>query len=135
MAHSRSPKALGLGPLEAEIMATLWRRGPALAADVAKVLNRRRDPPLAYTTVVNVLTNLEVKGVVSHVAVGRAYRFGPTVTEAELRERRARGQARALFEVFSDEAVSAIVGEVCADPVLAERFRQLLDVDNAPGRT
>jgi predicted transcriptional regulator len=116
-------------------MRILWRRGPSLGAQVERELNRRRTPPLAYTTVVNVLSNLETKGVVSHeVDHGRAYRFSPTCTEEELRELQAAGRARDLFDVFQDEAVAAIVGQVRGNPELLERFRELLDPDNATGR-
>lgn len=108
-------------------MRALWRRGPSLAADVEKVLNRRRPEPLAYTTVVNVLTNLETKGVVTHTVEGRAFRFVPVVTEPELLQRQARIRIRDLFGLFPDGAVAATVTEVRSDPALADRFRRLLD--------
>lgn len=122
-----SPEALGLGPLEAEVMRILWRRGPSLGADVEKELNRRRSEPLAYTTVVNVLSNLETKGVVEHVAEGRRHRFAPTLREEQLLQRRARGRARELFSSFSTAAVSAIVEEIRATPEIEMQFRRLLD--------
>lgn len=131
VARRSSPQDLGLGPLETEIMRVLWRRGPSLGVDIAKSVNRRRREPLAYTTIINVLSNLEGKEVVDHVTEGRAYRFAPTLTEAELRQRQARSRARALLDAFTDEAVSAIVGELRSDPALEERFRRLLDDDEA----
>ena len=124
---------LGLGPLEAEVMGVLWRRGPSLAAEVRQALNRRREEQLAHTTVVNVLTNLERKQVVDHVAEGKAYRFSATLDEDALRSRQAKRQTKELFRQFDDAAVSAIVGEVRADRYLVERFRQLLDADDTPG--
>lgn len=132
MPRRTPPEALGLGPLEAEVMTVLWRRRPSRVAEVVTVLNRKRTEPLAYTTVLSVLSNLEEKGVVGHTVEGRAHRFSATVTEAELRERRVKERARDLFAEFADEAVSAIVGEVHADPALEERFRRLLDRPDAP---
>ncbi len=74
----------------------LWRRGPSLAADVAKVVNRRREAPLAYTTVLNVLLNLKKKDAVDHTAEGRAYRFAPKLSEAELRAREAKKRTKGV---------------------------------------
>lgn len=111
-------------------MQVLWKRGPSLGVDIHAALLRRRSASLAYTTVLNVLSNLETKGVVTHEPEGRAYRFSAALTEEELFARQAAGQARALFRNFHDQAVSAILGEVRADPQLADRFRQLLSEDD-----
>ena len=135
MLRKRSPEVLGLGPLEAEVMGVLWRRGPSLVAEVRQVLNARREEQLAHTTVVNVLRNLERKQVVDHVAEGKAYRFAATLDEDALRSRQAKRQAKELFRQFDDAAVSAIVGEVRADRGLVERFRELLDADDTPRST
>ncbi len=72
MARKDSTQVLGLGPLEAKLMQVLWRQGPSLAAEVERAVNRRRAEPLAYTTVLNVLLNLEKKGLVDHEVEGRA---------------------------------------------------------------
>ena len=135
MLRKRSPEVLGLGPLEAEVMGVLWRRGPSLVAEVRQVLNARREEQLAHTTVVNVLRNLERKQVVDHVAEGKAYRCAATLDEDALRSRQAKRQAKELFRQFDDAAVSAIVGEVRADRGLVERFRELLDADDTSRAT
>ena len=117
-------------------MRVLWRRGPSLAGDVAKVLNRRRSEPLAYSTVANVLSNLEAKDVVGHTVEGRAFRFAPMLSEAELRAREARTRTRGLLELFAGEAVSAFVSEVRSDPALSEEFQRLLEEgDDEGGRS
>jgi predicted transcriptional regulator len=133
MVRRSSPEVLGLGPLEAELMRVLWKRGPSLAADVERVVNRRKSQPLAYTTVLNVLLNLEKKGVVDHTVEGRAYRFAPLLTEAELRKRQAQSRTRDLLDLFADEAVSAFVSEVRSDPSLDAQFRRLLGGDDGEG--
>lgn len=133
MRHRRTPEALGLGPLEAELMRVLWRRGPSLAADVAKVVNRRREAPLAYTTVLNVLLNLEKKDTLDHTVEGRAYRFAPKLSEAELRAREAKRRSRELLDLLSGDAVTAFVSEVRSDPTLEAQFRELLEEGNTEG--
>jgi BlaI family transcriptional regulator, penicillinase repressor len=114
-------------------MRVLWKRGPLLAADVAKVINRHREQPLAYTTVLNVLLNLEKKGVVDHTAEGRAYRFAPTLTEAQLHECEAKRRSRDLLDLFAGDGVAAFVSEVRSDPVLDAQFRELLEEGDDEG--
>lgn len=127
MARRDSTQVLGLGPLEAKLMQVLWRQGPSLASEVARVVNRRRAEPLAYTTVLNVLLNLEKKDLVDHQVEGRAYRFAPTLTEAEFANRRARTRSRELLKFFGDTAVSAFVAEVHGDPGLTAQLRKLVE--------
>ena len=51
--------AAGLGRLEAEVMAVLWRSDvPLLVRQVAAALNSDRAEPLAYTTVMTVMSRL-----------------------------------------------------------------------------
>lgn len=114
-------------------MRVLWRRGPSLAADVEKVVNHRREDHLAYTTVLNVLLNLEKKGAVDHTVEGRAYRFAPKLNEAELQERQAKRRSRELLELFAGDAVAAFVNEVRSDPALEAQFRELLEEGDGEG--
>jgi predicted transcriptional regulator len=72
-----------LGPLEAEVMKIIWVRGTALVSEIEEILNRRRNVPLAYKTVLTICTRLGEKGVLSHEKEGRAFRFYPTMTESE----------------------------------------------------
>ncbi len=131
----RSPRELGLGPLEAEAMAVLWRHGPAKVAAVREQLNRRRTSPLAHTTVLAVLTNLETKAVVSHRVEGNAYRFEAVLSEDELLARQARIEATGLVRRYRDVAVSAFVGEVSDHPQLLAALRDMLDDgDETSGR-
>ena len=55
-----------LGPLEAEVMAVLWRAGaPLPVREVAAELNAGRDAALAYTTVMTVMSRLAGKGILA----------------------------------------------------------------------
>jgi predicted transcriptional regulator len=127
MARQDSTQILGLGPLEAKLMQVLWRQGPSLASEVERIVNRRRGEPLAYTTILNVLLNLEKKGLVDHEVEGRAYRFAPKLTEAEFADRRARTRSRELLKFFGDAAVSAFVAEVRSGPELTAQLRKLVE--------
>jgi tetratricopeptide (TPR) repeat protein len=130
MARRLTCEALGLGPLEAELMRVLWRRGPSLAAELEKVVNRRREQALAYSTVLNILLDLEKKDVVEHTVEGRAYRFVPKLSEAELQERELKRRSRQVQELSADDAMVAFVGEASSDPALnaknlGRRLREL----------
>lgn len=68
-------------PRELDLMAVLWERGPATAAEVRARL-AEDGLTLAYNTVQTVLRILEEKGYVSHVDEGRAHRFQASVGRA-----------------------------------------------------
>jgi BlaI family transcriptional regulator, penicillinase repressor len=58
----------------------LWELGSGTVSEVRAALLGQR----AYTTVLTILRNLEVKGVVSHTSTGRAHRFTPSVSRFDV---------------------------------------------------
>lgn len=70
-----------LGPLETEVMETVWRLRDATVRDVHDELSQRRD--LAYTTVMTTMSRLASKGLLSRDTSGLAHRYVPTVTRDE----------------------------------------------------
>jgi predicted transcriptional regulator len=58
-------------------MAVLWESGSGTVGEVLQQL----DAQLAYTTVLTILRNLEVKGMVTHTEEGRAHRYVPRVAQ------------------------------------------------------
>lgn len=99
------------------------------------MVNRRRSDPLAYTTVLSVLVNLEKKGLVTHVAEGRAFRFAAKSTEAEFAQRRAREHSRELLRCFGDAAISAFLSEVKSDTGFQAQLRRLVKEDDGGKET
>jgi predicted transcriptional regulator len=66
-----------LGELEAVVMDRLWEWGrPALVREMVDDLHD--DRPLAYTTVMTVMENLDRKGWLRRERDGRAWRYEPT---------------------------------------------------------
>jgi predicted transcriptional regulator len=116
-----------LGPLEAEVMEIIWVRGAALVGEIEEILNRRRTTPLAYKTVLTICTRLSDKGILGHVKEGRAFRFHPTMTEAEFVARQASRATDDLLSRFGEAALSTFVDQVAADPDQLMKLRQLLD--------
>jgi predicted transcriptional regulator len=71
-----------LGDLEVEVMRRIWARGePVTVRDVLGDLQAER--PVAYTTVMTVMGNLQKKGWLRRHAAGRAYRYEPLVSAEE----------------------------------------------------
>lgn len=71
-----SPDTL-LGERELDVMAVLWEIESGTVAEVRE----RLDVPLAYTTILTILRNLEAKKFVRHEEEGRAHRYFPRVQQ------------------------------------------------------
>src|SRR5438477_9143300 len=103
--------AAPLGERELDVMALLWELG---SGTVAEVRDRLPDP-LAYTTVLTVLRNLEAKGMIRHEEEGRAHRYYPVVQRKNAGRRALSSVIAKLFsgspellltQLVDDEALS-----------------------------
>jgi predicted transcriptional regulator len=113
-----------LGPLEAEVMKILWRSGrPMTVRALLERINKGRDPELAYTTVMTVMSRLVEKGVLARKREGRGY-----VYEAEVGDQ-AELAVRNVMREFGDSALAHFVDEARADPKTLARLRRLLAED------
>jgi predicted transcriptional regulator len=83
---------LVLGPLEAEIMAVIWKREKSTILDVMSRLSR----PYAYTTIVTTLKRLAAKGLLKRERTFTKYRltYFPACTEREWQQWAAREAVR-----------------------------------------
>lgn len=114
----------GLGPLEAEVMTVLWRAdGPLPVRDVAGALNADRGSPLAYTTVMTVMSRLAGKGLLSRSRAGRRFVYAPAVADT------AEIAVRSVLAEFGDAALARFVQRAELDPALAQRLRRLMAAD------
>ena len=116
-----------LGPLEAEVMEIIWRRGASLVSEVEEILNDRRSVPLAYKTVLTICTRLSEKGLLSHEKDGRAFRYSPTMTQSEFVTEQAFKATDSLLNRFGDAALASFVDQVAADPKQLAALRELLE--------
>jgi len=82
-----SAASVRLGPLEQQLLDTLWSRG---SATVRELLDEG-SVALAYTTVMTTLDRLYKKKFLDRVPEGRAFRYSPRYTKEEL-ERAAAGE-------------------------------------------
>src|SRR5215475_11672314 len=111
-----------LGPLEADVMAVLWRaREPLLVKDVVAELNSGRDAALAYTTVMTVMSRLAAKGILTRSRSGRRFVYAPVAADA------AEIAVRGVLAEFGDAALARFVERAELDPRLRERLRRLME--------
>lgn len=111
-----------VGPLEAEVLEAIWAaRRPSGVRDVLERLNRRRDRPLAYTTVMTVMSRLAEKGILVREREGRGFVYTAVARDA------AEIAVRGVVRDFGNAAVAHFVEEARADPKLMRRLRRLME--------
>lgn len=111
-----------LGPLEAEVLRVAWDFDrPVTVREVLERMNGERSRPLAYTTVMTVLTKLANKGVLQRQQSGRAYLYEATVPDA------ASIAVRGVLDQFGEVAVARFIDQARADQKLQKRLERLLE--------
>lgn len=111
-----------VGPLEAEVLDVLWSTAkPMGVREVLDVVNDDRNPPLAYTTVMTVMSRLADKGILGRERVGRGYTDEPMARDA------AEIAVRNVVRDFGDAAIARFVDEARTDPELMGRLRRLVE--------
>jgi len=115
--------SVSLSNREAEIMAVLWERG---AATVTEVKDQLSDP-LAYTTVLTILRNLEGKEYVGHEPDGRAHRYFPRIRQQAARKSAIRHLASKLFQGSADLLLTQLVTDRKLSDDQVRRIREILD--------
>lgn len=111
--------------LELQVLAVLWRRGPATAREVLEALpdGKRR----AYTTVLSVLQVMEKKGLVAHSTRGAANVYAPQVTRRQVLGPLLRSLVTNVFGGSTPEAVMHLIRETEVSPDELDQMRRLLD--------
>ena len=103
-------------------MGVLWRADGALAVrDVAAALNADRGSPLAYTTVMTVMSRLAAKGILARSRSGRQFVYTPVAADT------AEIAVRGVLAEFGDAALARFVERAELDPRLRERLRRLME--------
>ena len=111
-----------LGDRELEVMTWLWANGSGTVTEVKDGL----DDPLAYTTVLTILRNLDAKGFLRRQDEGRAHRYFPRVQQKAAR-RRALGRLIDTLFLGSPEALlSHLVDEHDLSPAEMRRMAKRL---------
>lgn len=102
-----------LGPLETEVMETVWDLGDTTVRDVHATLAQRRD--LAYTTIMTTMTRLASKGMLHRDTSGLAHRYRPAISREEYADSTVTSVVDWLVERFPEPALSYFVKVVGSD--------------------
>lgn len=126
-----------LGPLELEIMNTLWRLGTGTVGDVVDHSGTRD----SYTTVKTVMERLTKKRLLKRRREGKAYVYEPAESRDALEARISRQMIDHLLTGFGSKAISQFADALKEDPGRLQELRKLLegmaleDASSAPGGT
>lgn len=104
MAKRRSQLQGLLGPLESDVMETVWKLGDTTVRDVHESLMTRRD--LAYTTVMTTMARLASKGLLARDTSGLAHRYHATVSREEYARSTVTSVVDWLVDRFPEPAMS-----------------------------
>jgi predicted transcriptional regulator len=105
---SHSPKKIDqLGELEADVMGVVWEMGKATVQDVKDALEPRR--PLAYTTVMTVMSRLAEKGMLDRLKEGRAYFYTPAASQEKVAGSLLQSLVRRLYDGATGKAIAQLL--------------------------
>ena len=111
-----------LGDRELEVMTWLWANGSGTVGEVKDGLG----DPLAYTTVLTILRNLEAKGFLRREDECRAHRYFPRVQQKAARRRALRRLIDTLFLGSPEALLSHLVDEHDLSPAELRRIAKRL---------
>ena len=106
-------------------MSVLWDLGSSTVAGVKE----RMVDPVAYTTVLTLLRNLEEKGYARHEAEGRAYRYYPTL---DWRTAGGHELGRLLKKIFKGSTELLFVQLISDFPMGEEQLRRTRELIAEP---
>lgn len=124
----RNPELQGLlGPLETEVMETVWRMGETTVRDVHEELSQRRE--LAYTTIMTTMARLASKGLLARDTTGLAHRYCPTLSREEYAESTVSSVVDWLVNSFPVPAMSYFVNVIDddTDPEVLDALRAKIE--------
>jgi len=116
-----------LGERELDVMAVLWEIGSGTVTEVREHL----EAPLAYTTVLTMLRNLEAKRFVRREEEGRAHRYFPRVQQQTAQRTALSRLVSQLFQGSPHALLAQLVDQHGVSPAELQALASKL---NAEGR-
>jgi len=115
-----------LGPLEFALLRILWKKSPATAGEVLEQYNARSARPLAYSTVMTLLTRLVDKGVLQADRERQPFAFSPRVGREAVLKQRVREFVDVFFDGRAADLAVRLVEEGPLPPEVTRRLEELL---------
>ncbi|MBI1388226.1 MAG: MarR family transcriptional regulator [bacterium] len=113
--NQNKPDVRPMGELETLVMKEVWKRGRATVHDVRDALQQQR--PMAYTTVLTTLRNLEKKGYLHHEAEGRMHVYIPVVDH----QTAARASVHEVLQRFFDGSKARLANALFEEEPLTQK--------------
>ena len=114
-----------LGARELAIMKVVWRLEEASVREVYETLRKRR--PVAYTTVMTMMSTLEAKGFLKKRADGRAFRYRPAHHQGRVITSLVREFVDRVFDGASRSLLAHLITEERLTKEEREEFKRLID--------
>ncbi len=105
--HNNSKKPTQLGDLETDVMNAVWELGEVTVQEVKDSLEPSR--PLAYTTVMTVMTRLTEKGLLIRHKEGRAYVYKPASSQEKLAGSMLRSLVQRFYNGAGEKAIAHLL--------------------------
>jgi predicted transcriptional regulator len=115
----------GLGTRELAIMKVVWKLGDASVRDVYETLRKER--PVAYTTVMSMMSTLEGKGYLKKRPDGRAFRYRPARPQQRVISAMVREFVDRVFDGASRPLLAHLVSAGRLTDEDREELRRLID--------
>ena len=107
-------------------MDEVWRQETATVRSVMEALNRKADPPRAYTTYMTVMRRLSDKELLDRTRAGRQDSYAPRLTRQQYQEQRAGAEVRGLVDAFGDVALAHFAKSLdTLDPARPRQLKRL----------
>ncbi len=114
-----------LGELESQVMEIVWARGETTVREVHESITRKR--PLAYTTIMTVMTRLAEKGVLRRKLANGAYVYRPAEPRAAFEAGAASRLLKDALDSYGDTAIASFVDLLAEqDPDRIDELDRLL---------
>lgn len=116
-----------LGPLETEVMETVWHLGETTVRDVHAELAGKRD--IAYTTVMTTMARLASKGLLARDTSGLAHRYRPALSRDDYARTTVTSVVDWLVDSFPEPAMNYFVKVIDdgADVTALDGLRHRID--------
>ncbi|HEY8460258.1 MAG TPA: BlaI/MecI/CopY family transcriptional regulator [Blastocatellia bacterium] len=113
-----------LGPLEREVMETIWRHSDRAAGVSVRDVHLAFNERLAYTTLMTTLDRLHKKGLLNRRKKGRAFFYTPRFSSDDFE----RGVARNVIDALLGRGANSVEPILaCIIDAVSERDRAMLD--------
>jgi predicted transcriptional regulator len=119
-----------LGELEREVAEWAWQQPPGelTVRQALEAIKLNRHAPIAYTTVMTVMSHLADKGLFTRRLEGKTYYYRVVRTKEEFIARSAARQVERLVESFGDLALAQFADQLAsANPELLARLAAELE--------